>query len=59
MGGLFITWNVLLMLQYVTGTVAATGQVDLSKMIENQLLVGSRAVELIFQRLDWFVVMLR
>ena len=57
-GGLFILWNVLLMLQYVTGMVAATGQVELAKMIENQLVVGSRAVELIAQRLKWFEVAL-
>ena len=53
-GGLFIIWNLLLMLQYVTGMVAATGQVELTKMIENQLAVGSRGVELVAQRLKWF-----
>jgi hypothetical protein len=53
-GGLFITWNVLLMLQYVTGMVAATGQVELSKMIVNQFVVASRGMELVAQRLNWF-----
>ena len=57
-GGLFIVWNLLLMLQYVTGMVASTGQVELTRMIENQIVVGSRAIELAAQRLKWLQTLL-
>ncbi len=52
--GLFIAWNVLLMLQYVTGAVPAVGRVDLPVMIAKQFETTHRALELLAQRLRWY-----
>ena len=54
-GGFLVVWNFLLMLQYATGMVQAVGSIDLTKMVQNQLLVGSRASQHIMQRLKWLI----
>jgi hypothetical protein len=41
------------MLQYATGMVQAVGSIDLTKMVQNQLLVGPKASQQIVQRLKW------
>jgi hypothetical protein len=53
MGVLFIAWNSLLMVQYRAAMVAATGPVQLDRMIQNQWLAGQRAAELVVARLEW------
>jgi len=38
-GGVFIIWNFLLIVQYVLRTVPRHGDVDLGEMVRNQFLV--------------------
>jgi hypothetical protein len=52
-GGLFIAWNLLLMVQYCTGMIAKTGQVQLNQMIQNQWIAGKGALELAVERPKW------